>query len=288
MRILVAYNPTAGGDGRDDVRETLAALERAGHDVRAQSVKDDGWERALQSSCEFVVAAGGDGTVADVFKKLAGTSLPVAVVPIGNANNIARSIERLRRETRFDLSALEWSSGATMFVESCGGGVFTEMVARAAATQEHSSGNDKVELGLRSLLEVATAAEAAEWRVGADGLDLSGEYIAVEVLNIALLGPNVPLAPTADPGDGLLDLVLVRAAEAATLAAYARARLDGVHEAELRLETHRARKIVLEPPPDTQIRLDDELLGSVGRTLTATVETNVDVRPPPVSGLGEA
>jgi diacylglycerol kinase family enzyme len=101
------------------------------------------------------------------------------------------------------------------------------------------------------------------------------------VLNIALIGPNVPLAPDADPGDRLLDLVLVRGGDAAALAAHARARLEHRPEPQLRLETHRARKVVLEPPPSAPMRLDDELLDSFSGTLTATIGTTVDVHPPP-------
>jgi diacylglycerol kinase family enzyme len=196
-------------------------------------------------------------------------------VPIGSANNIALSLELVQgNRTRFDVASLTWDGGATTFVESCGGGVFAEMLVRA----EHAQGNDKVELGLRSLLEVATATAAQEWRVDADGRDLSGEYIAVDVLNIALIGPNVPVAPDADPGDGLLDLVLVRASDAAALAAHARARLERGPESELPLETHRARKVVLEPPSGAPMRLDDELLDSFSGTVSATVLHDKKVR----------
>ena len=35
----------------------------------------------------------------------------------------------------------------------------------------------------------------------------------IEVLNVPLIGPNVPLAPEASPSDGRLDLVVVGGAE---------------------------------------------------------------------------
>lgn len=282
MRILIVYNPTAGDDGDDDVRETVARFEQAKHQVTTQSVKEEDWQRALRCRFELVVAAGGDGTVAQVFKQLAGSSLPVAIVPIGSANNIAHSIEPTHAEqTRFDVSSLSWDGGATTFVESCGGGVFAEMIARSERAAEDPSGDDKVALGLRSLLEIATDAAPRSWRVEADGRDLSGDYVAVDVMNIAFAGPNIPVAPAADPGDGLLDLVLVRAGDAAALAAQARARLEHSPESELRLETYRARKVVLEPPPRAPMRVDDDLLDSFSGALTTTVTTTVDVRRPP-------
>ena len=41
-----------------------------------------------------------------------------------------------------------------------------------------------------------------------DNRDLSGRYILLEAMNIHSVGPNFWLAPPADPGDGLLDLVI--------------------------------------------------------------------------------
>jgi len=47
-----------------------------------------------------------------------------------------------------------------------------------------------------------------------DGRDLSGEYVLFEVMNIKSIGPNLFLAPEADPGDGLFDIVcLTRGAQ---------------------------------------------------------------------------
>jgi diacylglycerol kinase family enzyme len=39
---------------------------------------------------------------------------------------------------------------------------------------------------------------------------MSGEFIAIEAMNIREVGPNICLAPDADPSDGMLDVALVR------------------------------------------------------------------------------
>ena len=56
---------------------------------------------------------------------------------------------------------------------------------------------------------------AHELQITLDGEDLSGEYILLEVMNIQHIGPSLHLAPDANPGDGLLDVVLVKAAHRA-------------------------------------------------------------------------
>jgi len=50
--------------------------------------------------------------------------------------------------------------------------------------------------------------------------DLSGDYLAVEAMNIEEIGPRLRLAPHAVPGDGLLDLILVRPDQRIALAEY--------------------------------------------------------------------
>jgi diacylglycerol kinase (ATP) len=46
-------------------------------------------------------------------------------------------------------------------------------------------------------------------KVTLDGRDVSSEYIMLELMNISYIGPNLCLAPHANPSDGLLDIVFV-------------------------------------------------------------------------------
>jgi hypothetical protein len=65
-----------------------------------------------------------------------------------------------------------------------------------------------------------TRAEAVRQRIIADGEDLSGEYVMIELLNIPTIGPLLPLAPGAEPGDGEFDLLLVRPEDEEAFAEY--------------------------------------------------------------------
>jgi diacylglycerol kinase (ATP) len=288
MRILLIYNPTAGDDDVEPA-ELVSELEAAGHEVVSRSVKKDGWEQSLDADFDLVVAAGGDGTVVKVFKQLAGTDTPATLFPVGSANNIAGSIGfddvDLRRLTKdsaeasFDIGSIAWNGGRERFVESAGGGIFAEMIARAEEMPT-PNGEDKVELGLRLLREIVDEAEPQRWQLRADGKDRSGGFLAVEAMNVRQLGPNVPLVPDADPGDGLLDLVLVREADRSALTAYLDARLES-RSAELpRLETHRVREIAIEPPDGSRLHVDDELLQTLSGGITVRIDSRVRVLAP--------
>ena len=89
MRALLIHNPTAGvkNHQKDSI---IAALRLAHFDVAYVSIKDA--KGALRNKPDLVVVAGGDGTVGHVFTHLSDRSVPIGVVPLGSANNIARSL----------------------------------------------------------------------------------------------------------------------------------------------------------------------------------------------------
>ena len=102
-----------------------------------------------------------------------------------------------------------------------GGGVVADLISRGDEVEADATllGRE-TDRALHLFGEIVREAPVGHWRVVADGTDLSGDYIAVEVLNIRFVGPNLPFAPQANPSDGLLDLVLVSEAERESLLAY--------------------------------------------------------------------
>ena len=72
------HNPTAG-DGRPTGKDLERILADAGFQVRYQSSKGD-WRKAVDEAADLIVAAGGDGTVAKVFRRVCGRDMPVAVL----------------------------------------------------------------------------------------------------------------------------------------------------------------------------------------------------------------
>jgi diacylglycerol kinase (ATP) len=295
LRVLLTYNPTAGDEGAD-VRELVSLLEAAGHTVEdAHSVKERGWKSALDKHAELVVVAGGDGTVSKVFRHLAGGRALTTLLPLGSANNIARSLgygddalEALVRDLPnakrrwFDVGTFAFTGSSASFVESAGGGVFAEMLVRAENVDGDRGGEAKLELGLRLLRRVVEDASALEWVVRADGVDLSGEFLAVEVMNIREIGPNLPLAPRADPGDGVLELTLVRPDDRSALAGHIEARLAGRPAVRLELDSRRAKVVVLRPPPGCRVHVDDDLMEGEpdAQSFTAEVTSRVAVLVP--------
>ncbi len=221
MRVTLMHNPTAGEEehSRDWLERRLAD---AGHEVRYQLTADPDWREALAEPADLVAVAGGDGTVGTVLIELAGGPLPASIIPLGSANNIARTLgvpeidpaELARswsdaQRRPFDVGAVARAWGDAPFVESFGGGIFADVLLHAAADPADPDGEEKHRHGQDLLAAAIREAEAHPWRLDLDGRDLSGRFLAVEVMNIREIGPHLPMAPEADPGDGLLDLVLI-------------------------------------------------------------------------------
>src|SRR5690606_6672480 len=82
--------PTSG-DASASAEELEGILADAGYQVRYQALAGE-WKTNLEDPGDLVVAAGGDGTVAEALMTLAGRDVPVAILPFGTANNIAKSL----------------------------------------------------------------------------------------------------------------------------------------------------------------------------------------------------
>src|SRR5882762_646803 len=91
MRIVLIHNPKAGR-GKHAKRDLMAVLAKAGHHAIYQSTRRNDYKKALKRSTDLVLAAGGDGTVGKVGRELIDTGIPLSVLPLGTANNLARSL----------------------------------------------------------------------------------------------------------------------------------------------------------------------------------------------------
>jgi hypothetical protein len=80
MRITLIHNPSAG-EGNSSADELMEWLADAGFDTRYQSTSEDGWESVLKKPAEFIIAAGGDGTVTKVATALPPDAL-LAILPL--------------------------------------------------------------------------------------------------------------------------------------------------------------------------------------------------------------
>src|SRR5688572_9099629 len=234
MRVLLIRNPSAGSAKRAG---DLAALVRAqGHEVREQSLKEKGWERVLEAPCDLVAVAGGDGTLGEVAKKLAGRGVPIAPLPAGTANNISRALgltgrpyEELvagwgeARRVSLDIGELDGACGRRHVVEGLGAGLFARAIPAVKSDQTMANtarADAKVAYALQMLKERIETSAPVKVEATLDDEDVSGEYVMFEALLLPYVGPNLFLAPESQPGDGRFELVMVGEEDRARMLQY--------------------------------------------------------------------
>jgi diacylglycerol kinase family enzyme len=209
-----------------------AAEERAGWTTTLwfeTSVLDPGGDvtkQALNQGVDVVMAAGGDGTVRAVAQSLRGTGVPIALLPSGTGNLLARNLslalDNLAQsvETAFtgddraiDLGIVEaeradGSREAHVFLVMAGLGLDAQMIANTNATlKKHVGWLAYVDAIARSVRDH----NSVRVRYQVDGQPQRSATInTVLVGNCGLLPGNIQLLPDALVDDGFLDVVTFR------------------------------------------------------------------------------
>ena len=226
VKITLIHNPGAGGMGKPDGEQLRELVRNAGHEVAYQSVKADQWQKVLDQPADFVAVAGGDGAVGKVARKLVGRGIPIAILPIGTANNVATTLsltdtplEQLiagwptGRRKKFDAGTASSPWGQRTFIEALGVGLFGRVLAELDANDTAGridNSKQRLTRAQSAMRDWLLRHSAGDVNAELDGQDISGAYLLLEAMNINHVGPNLQLAPQADPTDGLLDVVLVR------------------------------------------------------------------------------
>ena len=282
MRITLLHNKSAGSENHaaDDIED---ALSRAGHEL----IEVISGLEALISSvrarpCDAIAIAGGDGTVGRAACALAGCGIPLAILPLGTANDTAAALGirgeldeivqswASSRRVPFDLATLRAGDTLTPFSEAAGWGVFPSVMDATRRMSSQDEPEDTLDRDRAVFQSTVESAEPRPYAIQVDGQQVNGEFLLVEIVNISLIGPRLALSPDSDPSDGLLELVLAGESERTALYELAS---TGKIASDVRLRTLRGKHFTVETDRDSY-HLDGSLvrLPSKGGLFSVTVE----------------
>ncbi|MCX4445170.1 diacylglycerol kinase family protein [Streptomyces sp. NBC_01789] len=221
-RTVVVVNPTvADEEQRETLRLVLEQYGRHGAEFVDTTADDPGGGQAaaaVRDGASLVVVCGGDGTIRAAADRLAGTGVPLAVVPCGTGNLLARNLglpvapaEALAAalggtERRIDLGRIEGDGvPATHFTAMSGAGLDAAMLENTGSAAKAAIGWPAyVVAGLRGL-----RAPRMSVSVRLDGGPVLRRTARMVLLaNIGDVQGGATLVPSARPDDGLLDLAL--------------------------------------------------------------------------------
>ena len=277
MKPYVIVNPVAGSVGDIQLRlEQLRRLNAKEVGITRYAGEAETLARAaVRRGSDYVIAAGGDGTLNEVINGIA-TSRParqvcVGVVPLGTANDFARSIgligdvnaniDTLRAQETTVIDLVRMTSGRRRYFVNVSAGGFSGVV------DEKLTSEIKAAWGPLAYLRSAAAAlpELQTYRttmIFDDTEELMIDLYNVVVANGQFAGGGLPIAPQANLSDGLLDVVLVPKRAAAEMALLAAQMLLGTHISSDAVPFRRAKKILVRSRPGMYFNADGELVGN--------------------------
>ena len=233
MRICLYWNPGAGDEKPlDDIKR---ALHDGDHEVVRVIRQDEDVSTVLQLDVDAVVAAGGDGTVARVGRVLAGKELPIAILPLGTANNIATGLNisgdpvtlarswSLDKRVHIDVGVVTDDQGEQLFLEGVGTGLMPRGISRGrnhTGKERANTAAEEVEWARQMFLDALADLQPHHSKLCIEGDNIEGDYLLVEVLNVASVGPRLRLSAETTPADGLLSVVIAGETDRQAIAAH--------------------------------------------------------------------
>jgi diacylglycerol kinase (ATP) len=279
VKPFIIFNPTAGTVR--DHGQAVARLKKL-KPVALRTTRRPGdaerWARnARRSNANMVIVAGGDGTLNEVVNGLGARAdrMRIGILPRGTGNDFARTlglpasleenidIIRSGKTKQIDLVRVK-SKRSRYFVNVSAGG-FSGIV------DEKMTRRIKRTWGPLAYIRGAAAAlpklRAYQTEILLnDGERLSAELYNVVVANGRFVAGGLPIAPTADPGDGLLEVVLIPKLNAPEMALLAAEIILGKHLSSNVTILRRARKIVVRSRPGMCFNVDGEFVGNAPAT----------------------
>jgi len=232
-RVVVAINPSASfGATREVGPAVVQTLRAMGHEVT--SLQEPDYESLLRTARAAVktkpdgfVVVGGDGMVNLGANLLAGTKVPLGIVPSGTGNDMARSLglpfdnteaavvalgEALQHPPRIvDAARIAYVDDETgpaerWFACALSAG-FDATVNERANLMRHPKGPSRYLIALG--IELAKL-KPYHYTLTLDGAELVVDANLVSIGNGVSLGGGMKITPDAELDDGLLDVLIVK------------------------------------------------------------------------------
>ncbi len=258
-QVVLLANPTAGrGATARALTPVRHRLISAGFTVRDVTGCDA--DLALQEvrtaiavGARGVIAVGGDGTVNLALQAVAGTGVPLGIVPTGTGNDAARALGLPLKA--IDAAVDVIVAGRTRLVDAARAGdrwFLTVMAAGFdAAVNERANRMAWPQGQMR--YTIATAVELATFRPLPYSLDLDGDVLELDAMLVAVgnghsYGGGLRIAEGAVIDDGLLDVVVIRPVGRLELVRTYPKLFRGTHTTHPQYEHHRARRVTVAVP----------------------------------------
>ncbi len=272
MKVLVIHNLRSGlrnGAVYDFVRSYAAE----GDEVTIRTLGSNTTLSELMTDAanfDFVIASGGDGTVASVAYELRNSGIPLLPFPAGTANllalnlfepNESHALCKLVDEAKtlnFDMGEIEDANGNKMGFSVMAGCGYDELIMRNATGHKHL-------LGDMAYFEAAVAnpkPQVSKFTITIDGETIEESGIGVLLANFSKMQFDLMVTDENLPRDGYLDVIVLKTENAFQLLPTVMAKVFD-HTGALAkkvggLQVYRGREIRIDADPAMLVEYDGE------------------------------
>lgn len=269
MDVVLLTNPAArAGASTGATMRAAERLRAAGHRVTVVSGGSAAestslLQTALKVGTDAVVVVGGDGTVSLAVQELAGTSVPLGIIPAGTGNDLATTLGLrdldadgaadavIAGQTRtIDLARVTRAGGSTTLYGTVLASGFDSKVNDLANRMRWPRGHARYNIAiLVEFLRLRGISFDIELDL-ADGTTarIAEDLVMATVGNGRTYGGGIPVCPDAELEDGLLDVTLVMPAGRLRLLRLLPHVYKGTHTALAEVRTYRVRAARLSSP----------------------------------------
>jgi diacylglycerol kinase (ATP) len=275
LKTCVILNPKAGSAAlAEDAIEKLRRFSPNEFHITSESgsaVKIA--QKVVEKGCDFIVAAGGDGTLNEVINGIGERvgQCRVGLVPLGTGNDFARSlglptdphecIALLRSRNFKSVDLVRVTSDQIRYFLNVSAGGFSGLV------DEKLTPEIKNTWGPLAYLRGAAAAlpelQGYQTTIVLDETEtIALELYKVVIANGRYVAGGIPIAPEAILDDGLLDVILIPKTSATDLTMVVAQIVLGKHMGTNGIVFRRAAKVAVNSKPGMWFNVDGEPVGN--------------------------
>ncbi len=219
---------------------------------------------ALEKNVDLIGIYGGDGSVVEVAEALCGEKTPLAIIPGGTANVMAKEL-KIPVETQAALEMLKNGSylnkkvdmgkvNDRLFLVRINAGFVADMITETDGELKDKLG--QLAYGITAVKHLAKS-ETVDYVFNIDGEEVKASGVAMIIANSGNVGfSGMSYVPDIDVSDGLLDVIIIKSADAASIVTMAGSAL-AQKKPENVLSQWKGKRIEINMPEGQTLMIDD-------------------------------
>jgi diacylglycerol kinase (ATP) len=287
---LIIVNPVAGTGNKKNILRLIESYtakrelktgvlltSHAGHGAALAA-------EAARNNTRLVIAAGGDGTVNEVARALAGTSTALGIIPLGSGNGLARHFN-IPMDPAKALNLLDSGKVIAMdtfrinehFSVNVSGVGFDAHVARLFAGFGKRGFISYARISLREFFSY----KPVSYHLLADGRDVETKAFIIVFANCSQWGNRAAIAPAAIADDGLITIGIIHRLPATHLLKFAYRLFTGSLKDYKHVSYYQSSSFKLTSSTDVPLHIDGEPAGLVNKISIRVDPSSLKLLVPP-------